>query len=134
MMPQPATLHSRPTLWDGLVVLCILCATGLLLWLFRPVTSDALELIISWEQEELGCYTLTQDMEPVTLTLDQLDYPLTIQMEEGRVCVSHSSCPGADCVHSGWISSSGRQIVCLPNQLILTVTGISTPQVDGVTS
>ena len=44
-----------------------------------------------------------------------------------------SSCPGEDCVHTGWVSVSGGQIVCLPNRLIISVTGSEAPAVDGVT-
>ena len=50
-------------------------------------------------------------------------YPITVEAEQGRVRVSHSACPSQDCVHTGWVSRSGGQIICLPNRLVVTVTG-----------
>ena len=69
----------------------------------------------------------------VTITLEQTDYPLTIRLEPGRVRIGESACPSQDCVHTGWVSRSGGQIVCLPNRLIITITGSDAPQADAVT-
>ena len=51
------------------------------------------------------------------------DYTNTITIQEGKAAVTHSNCPGTDCVNSGWISTSGRSIVCLPNSLEIRVVG-----------
>ena len=42
-------------------------------------------------------------------------YSNTITVEEGKIAITASDCPGEDCVHSGAIHTSGRSIVCLPN-------------------
>ncbi|MBQ8917117.1 MAG: NusG domain II-containing protein, partial [Oscillospiraceae bacterium] len=42
-----------------------------------------------------------------------------------RACIAQSTCPGEDCVHSGWISSPGRSVVCLPNRVEIRITGSS---------
>ena len=55
--------------------------------------------------------------------MDQADYPLTIRLEPGRVCIGESACPSQDCVHTGWISRAGEQIICLPNRLVISLTG-----------
>ena len=59
----------------------------------------------------------------VTITLEQTDYPLTLRLEPGRVCIGESACPSQDCVHTGWISRAGEQIICLPNRLVISLTG-----------
>ena len=59
-------------------------------------------------------------------------YPITVEAERGRIRVAHSDCPSQDCVHTGWVSRSGGQIVCLPNRLVITVTG-GTAEADAVT-
>ena len=54
------------------------------------------------------------------------DYTNVITVSDGRVAITESDCPGGDCVHSGWISTSGRSLVCLPNGLeirVITRTG-----------
>ena len=53
------------------------------------------------------------------------DYLNTVTVENGKVRISKSNCPGSDCVHSGAISTSGRSIVCLPNRVEVRVTGAS---------
>lgn len=50
-------------------------------------------------------------------------YTNRIVIEEGKVSITESDCPGEDCVHSGWISGSGRSIVCLPNRVEIRIEG-----------
>ena len=52
-------------------------------------------------------------------------YENTIVIQGGKVAITKSDCPGEDCVHSGWISSMGRSIVCLPNRVEIRITGES---------
>lgn len=56
------------------------------------------------------------------------EYTNTVTVLDGRVSVTASDCPGEDCVHSGWISSAGRSLVCLPNRVEVRISGAS--QVD----
>ena len=49
------------------------------------------------------------------------NYTNVITVENGRISISASDCPGEDCVHSGAISTSGRSIVCLPNEVEVRV-------------
>lgn len=51
------------------------------------------------------------------------EYTNLISVQNGKVSIIESDCPGADCVHSGWIRHSGRSIVCLPNRLEIRITG-----------
>lgn len=53
------------------------------------------------------------------------NYKNTITVDGGRVAITQSDCPGTDCVHSGWISSAGRSIVCLPNRVEVRISGTS---------
>lgn len=48
-------------------------------------------------------------------------YRNTITVQDGKIAVTGSDCPGEDCVHCGWIGSAGRSIVCLPNGLEIRV-------------
>ena len=53
------------------------------------------------------------------------EYLNVICVEDGRAAIIESDCPGADCVHSGWIASPGRSVVCLPNRVEVRITGTS---------
>ena len=48
-------------------------------------------------------------------------YRNTITVQDGKIGVSASDCPGGDCVHSGAIGSTGRSIVCLPNRMEIRI-------------
>ena len=122
-MRSPATDRRRPTLWDGLLALLVAAAAAALLFFLRPAESNFLTASIVLDGETIGTYDLTGLTEPVTLTVDQADYPLTIRLEPGRVCIGESACPSQDCVHTGWISRAGEQIICLPNRLVISLTG-----------
>lgn len=44
-----------------------------------------------------------------------------IEIEGGRVRVTDSPCPDKICEKMGWISKKGQQILCVPNQLIISI-------------
>lgn len=47
----------------------------------------------------------------------------TISVERGRIRVSHASCPDQVCVRQGWISDDSVPVVCLPNQVVIQISG-----------
>ena len=55
-----------------------------------------------------------------TFTVDGR-YHNTVRVENGKIAIVDSDCPGRDCVHSGSINSSGRVLVCLPNGVEIRV-------------
>ena len=58
-------------------------------------------------------------------------YTNVITVASGKIAITASDCPGEDCVHSGAISTSGRSIVCLPNEVEVRVVA-QTSDVDFV--
>ena len=122
-MRSPAADRRRPTLGDGLLALLVAAAAVVLLFFLRPQESNFLTVSVVLEGETVARYELSALTEPRTIPLDQADYPLTIQLEPGRVCIGESACPSQDCVHTGWISRAGEQIICLPNRLVISLTG-----------
>jgi hypothetical protein len=49
--------------------------------------------------------------------------PSRIEVRDGRARFADSPCVGRLCVHAGWLSRSGQVAACLPNGVILEVTG-----------
>ena len=58
-------------------------------------------------------------MEDQTIDVKYEGRVNTIQIENGRICVSEADCPDQTCVHMGWLESGKLPIVCLPNHLII---------------
>ena len=48
---------------------------------------------------------------------------LYVHTHDGAIAVIESNCPHQDCVHMGYISEAGRSIVCIYNQVIITIDG-----------
>lgn len=132
-MRLPAAERRRPTPLDGLVALLVIAAALALLVMLRPAGGDALTAVITLDGVTVAEYKLDDLEEPVTLTVDQAPYPLTIQVEQDGVCILHSDCPSQDCVHTGWARQAGQQIICLPNKLIISLTGTHAEEFDAVT-
>ncbi len=48
---------------------------------------------------------------------------LILQIKNNKVRVIYSTCPNKICVKSGWISKKGEVIACIPNRIIVKITG-----------
>ena len=68
--------------------------------------------------ERIYVFPLTEDR---TFSVDG-EYKNVISVQNGKAAIIESDCPGTDCVHTGWISSAGRSIVCLPNRVEVRIT------------
>ncbi len=56
-----------------------------------------------------------------------------VMVEAGRVRIDSSPCRQHICVGMGRISAPGSSIVCVPNQVVVTVLGEGRPAIDAVT-
>ena len=108
---------------DILAILAVVVMALATLIAFLPGKNAGQEGIVQiWQDGKLkGEYALMSE-ERITVSGD---YRNDILIENGRVCIVESDCPGADCMHSGWISAPGRSIVCLPNRVEVRITGTS---------
>ena len=103
---------------DWLAIVCTLLLAAVVFALFLPgrAQGDAVAQIYH-DGELIRTVELEKPQEfIVTYTCTN-----TITVRDGKIAITASDCPGEDCVHSGWTSSSGKSIVCLPNQLEIRV-------------
>ena len=106
---------------DGIAIgAVILAALGLLLFFLASAgDGEAKTVRIYRNGEMIREMPLTEDAE----TLVTGTYENRVTIRDGRAAVTESSCPGGDCMHSGWISQTGRSIVCLPNRVEIRIEG-----------
>ena len=57
-----------------------------------------------------------------------------VQVQDGRVRVLEADCPNQDCVETGFISSSGQQIICLPHELVVEISDGTDSESDVISS
>ncbi len=127
----------RPSLWDGLVVLCVAALAVVLGFSYLPRQGGAqLSAAVVKDGEQIAIlhlYAPAASEESAFYPVEGARYPMVLEYKLGAIRVSSTKCPGRDCMHTGWIREAGRQIICLPNRVIVTVTGGSTDTIDAIT-
>lgn len=108
-----------------LLVLCLILLLALGLGLaFLPKAADRTVRVEIYQDGQLvEAVPLSQDR---TVRIDG-EYTNVVVIRDGTVWMDSSDCPGADCVHSGAVSSPGRAIVCLPNRVEIRLVGGESP-------
>jgi len=61
------------------------------------------------------------------IVLDGMNGPFSIEIRDGQVRMTDSTCPNKLCVKMGWISQEGQVICCVPNRVILKIIGDKEP-------
>lgn len=116
-------MNKQTKILAGVLIAAVLLSAGVLVW--RKLNPEpACIAKISQKGRVLQEIDLTQVKEPYSFVIEGENGALnTVQVEPGRICISEASCPDQVCVHQGWISDSSEPIVCLPNQVIIQITG-----------
>lgn len=110
--------------WACLLGLVLALCVGSSLWLLLP-GKDAAQVEV-WSYGELK-YTLPLDTDTeVTVRAGGTN---VVAVSGGKVAVTQADCPDGYCMDRGFCSS-GAQIVCLPNRLVINFLGEQ--DVDGV--
>lgn len=114
----------RPTWWDGAVA-ALVAALAVLsaVWYYGGLESSGpLTATILHRGQVVQTVELDRLTEEMTVTVEG-DYHLTILLDRDGVRVAESDCPGQDCVHTGVITRAGQSIVCLPEQVVVQLSG-----------
>lgn len=93
--------------------------------------------LLLWPQETARTAEIWSDgvlVRRISLDQDQ-SFPVsspygsnTVTIQDGKIAVTQSDCPGGDCIQTGW-QSGGRPIVCLPHRLVIQFSGGGGPDV-----
>lgn len=59
-------------------------------------------------------------------------YENTVEIQDHRVRVIHSTCPNGVCTASGSIDKAGQSIICLPNEMVVELVQDAPAEVDVV--
>ena len=78
------------------------------------------ELLITVDGKVFGSYSLIEDNE---IVIDRNDHTNKVTISDGKVSMSFSDCHNQDCVLHSEISRTGENIICLPNKVVLEITG-----------
>ncbi len=98
--------------------------------LLAILTAIAFLSVDGGQKAQLFVYQNGVLIEKISLEEDKTlaiggNYLNLVAVRGGRAAIIESSCPGGDCIRSGWIGRSGRSVVCLPNRVELRIEGIT---------
>ena len=105
--------------WILLLSILLLLCLGFSAWLFRPQDAAAYAEITS-QGQLIKTVDLSVDQEFTVTTPD--GGVNTVTVRDGKIAVTEANCPDHYCINRGFCSS-GTQIVCLPNRLVIQFTG-----------
>lgn len=118
--------------WVVLVGILLAVCLAASLWVLGGTTGSTTAYVYQGGQL-LRAIDLSQVNEPYSFPVEGPAGTNTIQVEPGRIRVSHADCPDQVCVHQGWISNGVVPIVCLPNELVIQIqTDAAENDLDGV--
>lgn len=100
-----------------ILIAAILAVSAVLFAVFYGGRSAGASFEITVNGKLYGAYRLDTD------TVIDVDGHCTVQVKDGAVSVISADCPGKDCVHHKPISKSGERIICLPNGIVIRITG-----------
>ena len=103
--------------WDIIVIAGVLVLAVLVFCLFLPGQETAAYAEIYLDGELVKTVSLSENQE-FTVTGR---YVNVITINDGKIAVTESDCPGEDCVHCGWSGDAHKSIVCLPNGLEIRI-------------
>ena len=119
----------KPKPLDALVALAVVLLAVGAAWLsYGGRGEGSLTATVKHRGQVVTQVELSSLTEEKTVTVDGA-YHLTIALDKTGAAVTDSDCPGQDCVHTGRITRAGQSIVCLPEQVIVTLEG-KTPSAD----
>ena len=67
-----------------------------------------------------GVYSLAENQ---TIEINENGHTNKITIKDGAVQMSYSDCKNQICVNDGEISKTNQSIVCLPNKVLVEITG-----------
>ena len=106
---------------NDILLVAALFVLALGAWVFMLCArQDGGEAVVTVNGEEISRLPLSRDTVLVVGGGERVN---TVVVENGEVFVSEASCPDHVCVRQGPARYDGQTIVCLPNRLVITVTG-----------
>lgn len=96
----------------SVIILCIIIAV--IPFFFSP---DGSSVLIYVDGELYAEKSLNEN------SVTDIDGLMQVVIENGKAYVKNSVCPNGACEHSAPVSASGESIICLPNKIMIKISG-----------
>lgn len=118
MRPMTNLMQKRDIILAAVILLAAAAALGLNHYTRR---APAVTAQVSVDGKVVEILDLSRDQE-ITITSSN-GGTNHLMVEDGEIWCSEASCPDKVCVHQGRKHLNSDTIVCLPNRMIVTITG-----------
>lgn len=111
---------------DYILIGCILLVAAVCAGFFLLTGKEAQEAVVTVDGEVYGTYSLAKDQ-----TIEIQDGN-RLRIQNGQAKMEWADCPDQLCVHQKAIFRTGESIICLPNQVVVSVQGSKESELDGI--
>lgn len=116
---------------DWILIAVILCISGAFFgWHFLKPGEENAVVEISVNGELFAEYPLDEEQARVV----EIEGMNKLVIQDGKAEMTWADCPDQICVHHTAISRAGESIICLPNKVVVSITGGEERELDAVTN
>ena len=106
----------------GVIVIALL----FLLFNYVFIQTEGAKVTVTIDGELFGTYMLSDNQE---ITIHDTN---VFVIEDGKADMIDANCPDKLCVHQKAISKEAETIVCLPNKVVIEVSGADESELDSI--
>ena len=115
-----------------IILFIILISFGIASSVWFSMTSHSREKsTVTVDGKTYGVYKLSEDK---TIAVKQGNKLNIIKIKHGFVTMSEASCDNQVCVKHKAISKTGESIICLPNKVVVSISGKGANKYDSISS
>lgn len=103
----------------GVLVVCGLLIAGALFL----TKKDGNEVVVSVDGEVVASFPLDKDIEYEIQGYESDSCTNKLVIKDGEAYMAEANCPDHLCMGMGKISQVGQSIICLPNRVVVEITG-----------
>lgn len=104
-----------------MAVLVVLVLVVLGVFYYLKQNTSGTQVVVSVDGEEYGRYSLDKNQE-IPIVIDGVTTNLLV-IKDGVADMTEANCPDKLCVYQREISKSNETIVCLPNKVVVEISG-----------
>ena len=130
-MDLSESIKNKTTLsWVDILIAVSIVLFGLY-WLMMRDFNGATEKTVVIYKDDVVIWTLPIQKDR-TIQLEPFGVSMVVEIRDQKVRVLSSSCHQQICVRKGWTGQVHNPIICIPNKIIINVTGAD-PVYDVIT-
>lgn len=113
-----------------MIIACMITIGLLLVIVVLFVQTDGEMVTVEVSGKEIASFPLSEE---VTYVIDGKNGGTnTLMIKDGYAWVEDASCPDGLCRNMGKIHNSSQSIICLPNEVVIRITGGEDSEIDAV--